>query len=159
MKFANGSKAMLLATLGLCAGHTMAATITVPNGDFQTLYKPGSTTITATVSTWTGGTGSNVPVAAGGTATYSDSTTGSNIDTPGWVGAGAIQPGTGSGGSQGFAANGGGFGAGNGEFTTSAAPLTTVQAGLDYILTVNISDTNGGNPSVPIVMQLLANGT
>ena len=30
------------------------------NGDFETLYKPGSTTITATVTTWTQGTGSGV---------------------------------------------------------------------------------------------------
>lgn len=78
---------LALAGLVLSAGANL-----VPGGDFQ-LYKPGSTTVTATL------TGGFVPWPAsipdpidptsltvnGGTANYSDTTTGSTVDLLGWT--------------------------------------------------------------------------
>jgi len=81
--------------------------ITVPNGGFEQVYKPGSTTITAELELlvgmgddddgWTQGVGPNTPMDSApyiGTdrryacrASYSDGTVGNFVDIPGWVGA------------------------------------------------------------------------
>jgi hypothetical protein len=80
-------------------------TVTVPNGSFEQIYKPGSTTITADLDQslvgggweqgegWTQGVGPAAPTdihPPGGTrsrASYSDGTTGYSVDIPGWIGA------------------------------------------------------------------------
>ena len=62
----------------------------VPNGDFETMYKPGSTTITATLDDgeWfkanNTNQGLNCELKEGGIADYSDGTTGTAVDLPGW---------------------------------------------------------------------------
>ncbi len=56
----------------------------LPNGDFETIYKPGSTTITATLTGWTQGVGPDCPIDSG-QYDFSDQTTGSVADIPGWV--------------------------------------------------------------------------
>jgi hypothetical protein len=57
----------------------------VPNGDFQTIHKPGEPANTATVNDgcYWGIPGMNIK--GGGPATYADGTTGDTIETPGWV--------------------------------------------------------------------------
>ena len=39
-----------LAMFAMTIGQLQAASITVPNGSFETLYYPGQTTVTATIS-------------------------------------------------------------------------------------------------------------
>ncbi len=63
----------------------------VPNGDFETLYKPGSTTITAALDDgeWfkanNTNQGLNCALQQGGIADYSDGTTGTAVDFPDWT--------------------------------------------------------------------------
>lgn len=82
-----------------------AVAITVPNGGFEQVYKPGSTTITARLDQslvgggwaqgegWTQGVGPLAPTDVhppDGTisrASYSDGTVGYSVDIPGWIGA------------------------------------------------------------------------
>ena len=89
------NKLTLAATLGLAAvlilggalgNESRAATIPVPNGDFETLYKPG-TAITRVVSGsgWTKGVGPACPIDRGQCA-FDDATTGDVADIPGWLG-------------------------------------------------------------------------
>ena len=68
------------------SNESRAATITVPNGDFETLYKPG-TAITGGVSPggYSQGVGLDCPI-DGGEYQFSDATTGDVADIPGWVG-------------------------------------------------------------------------
>ena len=149
--------------------------IPVPNGGFETLYKPGSTTITAdTGAGWTQGVGPNADM-EGGVATYSDATTGTNVDIPGWVNAPAT--GTppnggwappygwpkGSGtidrnnptpyGSYYYSGNPSDWGNPYGAAIESAAPLATVESGRTYTISMS-ANTNVS----PVVLDLLANG-
>ena len=78
--------AVAMATLAI--GQVKADSVFVPNHSFELLYKPGSTTITADLpgGTWTNGVGPNSALEGGGaTATYSDGSTGSLVDIPGWI--------------------------------------------------------------------------
>ncbi|NQU21909.1 MAG: hypothetical protein HQ567_11555, partial [Candidatus Nealsonbacteria bacterium] len=90
------NKLTLVATLGLAAAlilggalsnQSRAVEIPVPNGDFETLYLPGSTTITGVVAPggWSQGVGPDCPIDSG-TYEFSDFTTGDTADIPGWVG-------------------------------------------------------------------------
>lgn len=62
----------------------------VPNGDFETMYQPGSTTVTATLDDgeWfkanNTNQGLNCELKEGGIADYSDGTTGTFVDFPDW---------------------------------------------------------------------------
>ncbi|MCF7674164.1 MAG: leucine-rich repeat protein, partial [Akkermansiaceae bacterium] len=85
--------------------HGPAVAISVPNGGFEQIYKPGSITITAVLDQslvgggweqgagWTQGVGPATPTDVDpprGTisrASYSDGTTGYSVDIPGWIGA------------------------------------------------------------------------
>ena len=146
-----------------CAGE-----IVVPNGDFETLYKPGSTTITAGTGGWTQGVGPGA-IMDSGVADYSDGTTGDAMDVPGWIGVegwegsyerdaafqnrqGSIQA-SGVDGSYSFLANGGGWGNANGGMIVSDAALATIESGVDYTLSMMGNGTAG-----PIVLELLADG-
>jgi len=151
-------------------------TITVPNGDFEEIYKPGSNMITADLGDgWTQGIGPDTPM-DDGIATYSDGTTGDSVDIPGWIGADP-QGWLDNGGSydrdpnfpnrQGsvarqsdtpdglyyYLSNGGGWGNQAGGLIVSDEPLTTVEGGLTYTLSML---ANGG--ATPVVLELLANG-
>ena len=149
--------------------------ITVPNGDFEEIYKPGSDTITADLGGgWTQGVGLDTPM-DDGTATYSDGTTGDAVDIPGWIGAdpqGWID----GGGTYGrdtsfpnrqgsvarqsstpdglyyYLSNGGGWGNAAGGLIVSDASLGNVEGGT-YTLSMV---ANGG--ATPVVLDLLADG-
>jgi len=150
--------------------------ITVPNGDFEEIYKPGSTTITADLGDgWTQGLGPGAPM-DDGTATYSDGTTGDAVDIPGWIGAdpqgwidngGTYDRDTSFPNRQGsvarqsdtpdglyyYLSNGGGWGNAAGGLIISEAPLATVESGLTYTLSML---ANGG--ATPVVLEMLADG-
>jgi len=168
--------AIRTAILACCLGtQAQAADIPVPNGGFETLYKPGSTTITADTGTgWTQGAGPNAAM-EGGTATYSDTTTGAAVDIPGWVNAPATGTAPNGGwappygwpkgsgvvtrqgstpyGSYYYAGNPSGWGNPFGAAIESDAPLALVASGLTY--TISMSSNNLLSPAV---LDLLANG-
>jgi hypothetical protein len=73
-----------VAILALAIGQVQAAEIEVPNGDFQTIVKPG-TTIAATIADGEYFSIGNQTMHAGATAYYADGTSGSGIELPGWV--------------------------------------------------------------------------
>ena len=58
----------------------------MPPSDFETIYKPGQTEITAVLSenAWTQGVGPNCPIDSG-QYDFSDTTTGISADILGWV--------------------------------------------------------------------------
>jgi len=163
--------AVAMATLAI--GQVQAEMIPVPNGSFELVYKPGSTTITADLGGgWTNGVGPGTPMNAGQTVVYSDGSgdTDANmvdipgwINTPGWPESGyGWPPGTcGSVAGQGnppdgiyyYTANGGGWGNPAGGAIESDASLTTVGAGLTYTVSMLV---NG--PVTPVVLELLADG-
>jgi len=153
-----------------------AATGTVPNGDFELMYKPG-TAITGVVSGggWTQGVGPDCPV-DDGQYVFSDETTGTVADIPGWVGydkeawialggtygrdetTGNLQ---GSVARQGnhtpdglhcYLANGGGWGNAAGGLIVSDAPLGNVEGGI-YTLSMVAQGS-----ATPVVLDLLAGG-
>lgn len=151
--------------------------ITVPNGDFGTLYKP-DTTITGVISSggWNQGVGPACPI-DNGTYEFDDSTTGDVADIPGWIGAdvqtwidlggsygrdtttgnlqGAInrQYNHTDGGVMSFLCNGGSWGNKAGGLIVSDASLATIQSGKTYTVSMW---SNGA--AEPIVLQLLADG-
>jgi len=161
-----------------------AGMITVPNGDFETLYKP-STAITGVVSAggWTQGVGPECPIdTGGGVYEFSDATTGDLADIPGWLGydrqgwidnggtygrdqtTGNLQGSISSqfnhtdGGSQCYLSNGAQWGNPAGGLIVSADPLATVQSGLTYTLSMVANGRGGGEGATPFVLKLLADG-
>jgi len=150
--------------------------IPVPNGSFEEMYQPGSTSITADLGDgWTQGVGPDTPM-DNGTATYSDGTTGDAVDIPGWIGADA-QGWVDNGGSydrdpnfpnrQGavaaqiatpdglyyYLSNGGDWGNPAGGLIVSDAPLGTVEEGT---YTLSMLATGPDGPAIPVVLDLLA---
>jgi hypothetical protein len=134
----------------------------VPDSGFETLFKPGSTSVTATLTApaYTNGLGSGVSVTTVVPVLYSDLstglTTGNTVDVPSWVGTGAVQTGSAETGSLSYAANGGAYGSASGESITSAV-LGSVVGGQGYVLTVDVAADNG-TPAAPLLLTLLANG-
>lgn len=154
-----------------------AGTIPVPNGDFETLYKPG-TAITGVVAPgqWNQGVGPDCPL--DNTAwvyEFSDSTTGPLADIAGWLGydrqgwidnggsygrdettghlQGSIAAQSPISGALCYLGNGGGWGNQAGALIVSAEPLATVDESLTYTLSMM---TLG--PCTPVVLDLLAGG-
>jgi hypothetical protein len=159
-----------IAGVGLL-GSAVAHGVAIPNGNFDTLYKPGSTSITATSLSGgytVGGIGSNEALGAG-VATFSDSTTGSSVDIPGWTGPAAtgvqeFQPSAGQFPSgtdtlpYGVYVQGPDFGGGN-LLVTSASSLGTIATNASYTLTIRVGWRNDINPpAAPIVLNLNGNG-
>jgi len=140
----------------------------VPNGDFESIFKPGSFSITADLGDgWTQGVGMDAPM-DNGTALYSDGTSGPSVSIPGWKGAkgwegtydrdtnfldrqGSVQA-SGADGSYAFLANGGDWGNPNGGLIESADSLGDVEDGTYTLAMV----ANGG--ATPVVLELLAGG-
>ena len=154
-----------------------AESIPVPNGDFETLYSPG-TAIEGNISTdgYSQGVGPACPI-DGGEYEFDDATTGDEADIPGWIGAQALswvdhggtygrdettgnlqgsittQQNHTDGGIQAYIANGGGWGNPAGGLIVSAAPLADVEADLIYTLSFF---ARGG--ATPLQLDLLAGG-
>ncbi len=151
--------------------------IVVPNSKFEAIYQPGSDTITGVVSDggWTQGVGPACPI-DNGEYIFSDTTTGTVADIPGWIGydrdgwialggsyerdqtTGNLQ---GSIGNQGlgvdghyYLANGGDWANPAGGLIVSDAPLGNVEANVTYRLSVAV-----GGGAEPVVLELLAGGT
>jgi hypothetical protein len=142
--------------------------IPVPNGSFEEIYKPGSTTITADIGGgWTNGVGPNTPMNGDQIATYSDETTGNAVDIPGWinvpdwppsydwpVGCGSVaKQTTPPDGDHYYTANGSNWGNSQGGAIESDAPLARIESGLAYTVAML---ANG--PVTPVVLELLADG-
>jgi hypothetical protein len=154
----------------------VAVSIPVPNGDFEAIYKPGSTTVSADLGEgWTQGLGPDTPM-DDGVASYSDGSQGDGVDIPGWIGAdtqgwidagGTYDRDTTTGNRQGsvtrqsdtpdglnyYLSNGGGWGNAAGGLIVSDAALATVEDGLSYTVSML---ANGG--ATPVVLELLADG-
>jgi len=153
--------------------------ITVPNGDFEEIYKPGADTITADLGAgWTQGVGPDAPM-DDGTALYSDGASGDAVDIPGWIGADA-QGWLDNGGTydrdtafpnrQGavaaqiftpdglyyYLSNGGAWGNPAGGLIVSDAPVAAIESGLTYTLSMVATGPDG--PATPVVLELLADG-
>ena len=145
-----------VAIFALAGGLAQAETIPVPNGDFM-LYKPGTNyTVTAAFQTgnvYASGVGNNVAV-KGGSVDYSDGTTGTVIDVPGWKGLTGNNDLSNNGmdGSVGYNAFGTWSG-GTGTTAESADSLGKIQGGRSYTLSAMVS-----GPAGPLVLDLLANG-
>jgi len=150
----------------------VAITIPVPNGSFEQIYKSGSTTITADIGSesWTNGVGPETPMNDSQTAAYSDGTTGTSVDVPGWINTPGCPPsydwpvGCGSIAAQIPAAdglcyytvNGGDWGNAQGGTIDSDAPVATVESGLTYTLSMLANGPWGA--ATPVVLELLADG-
>lgn len=166
------------ALLGVVAlgGTAMATVITVPNGDFESLYKPGTTTPGQVADGgWTQGVGPDCPIDSG-QYDFSDGTSGAFADIPGWVGydregwieyggsygrdetTGNLQGGIGSqtnhtpNGSQSFIVNGVDWENPAGGLIVTAEPVTTITSGIFTISMV------AKGAAEPVVFDLLANG-
>ncbi len=170
------SRVCFLLSLVLAFG-VSAGEIFVPNADFEEIYKPGSTTITGELpfGDWTQGVGPECPIHHG-EYTFSDGSTGTVADIPGWVGydcegwqalGGTYDRDINNCNLQGsisnegrgfeglcFLANGGGWGNQAGGLIVSAAPVAYVEKDLTYTLSVLAK----GNAE-PIVLELLAGDT
>jgi hypothetical protein len=166
--------------LALVLGCSVSAQeIVVPNSNFEEIYLPGSDTITGVLSdggnSWTQGVGPDCPIDTG-MYSFSDGTTGTVADIPGWVGydrdgwvalggtygrdqttgnlQGSIQA-NGVNGSYCYLANGGDWGNPAGGLIVSDASLGNVEDGI-YTLSMVARGPDG--PATPVVLNLLAGG-
>ena len=164
---------------------SQAASITVPNGSFETLYKPGSTTVTAdTGQGYTLGVGTGVEVGDDDNTAlvnYSDSTTGGTayvspspgpevlrvngkVDVPGWIqstGLGSVskQSSTSPYGSYFYMANGTNWGDTQSGTIQSANTLALVASGESYTLSIFVNDPNTDVDSMTGISDRLAGRT
>jgi len=160
---------MAVVIFTLVIGQVQAESVTVPNGSFELIYKPGSTAITAELANrYTWGVGPNSPMNnPSNSVTYSDGATGALVDIPGWINApdwpimSGWTQGSGSvtkrselalDGDYYFMANGADYGNPHGGAIESDAPLTTIASDRDYTVSMFID-----GPVVPVVLDLLAN--
>jgi|GEM_PF-954805 len=157
----------------------------VPNGNFETIYKPGSTTITGVLSegAWTQGVGPNCPIDSGsGTYNFSDTTSGTVADIPGWVGydkdgwlafggtydrdpnfpdrqgstSNQANHTDGEEAANCYLTNGGGWGNPAGGLIISKDPVATVAADTAYVISMFAKGVDG--TEAPLALDLLANG-
>lgn len=144
----------------LLAVSVAAQAAIVPNGNFNEITKPGSAgAITGTLvesNAYFKGFGTNLPILNSGTALWTDSTTGTEVDYAGWVavaGTADIDA-RGDDGSLAYSAFSGWSG-GAGTLIESAAGLTadTLGAGEVHQLSA-MTDNTGG----PLVLELYAGG-
>ena len=165
-------KLVLLLVLGLA----ISAQGIVPNGSFEEIYKPG-TAIAGVISLdgWSMGVGPDCPIDVG-MYEFSDTTTGTAADIPGWVGydpdawrdlGGTYDRPEESGNNQGsvsnqdfftgvncYLANGGGWGNPAGGLIVSDAPLARCDSpGGDYYTEMQVKGGAG-----PYTLDLLLDG-
>jgi len=150
--------------------------ITVPNSDFEEIYKPGAGTPgVVSAGGWSQGVGPDCPI-DNGTYEFDDATTGDIADIPGWLGYdpngwrdfGGTYPETrdiNNGNLQGsisrqdpmtglhiYLSNGGGYGNPAGGLIVSDASLGSVEAGI-YVLSMFAKGS-----ALPVVLDLLVDG-
>ena len=147
--------------------------VPIPNGGFDTIYKPGQTTITATISGYTTGVGPAIAIR--GNYNYSDKTSGGLADVPDWIGydrdgwikyggtgpwgtqnwnlQGFLSAGGKKAGGNSFSCNGGDWSCREGGLIVSAAPIGKVQTNATYVLVGYAAGS-----ATPIVLKLLADG-
>jgi len=151
-----------------------AVPITVPNSDFEEIYKPGAGTPGAvSPGGFSQGVGPGCPI-DGGSYIFDDGTTGGIADIPGWLGydpegwiafggtydrdinfpnrQGSISTQHNYTGSHCYLSNGGGWGNPAGGLIVSDASLGNVEAGI-YVLSMF---ANGD--ALPVVLDLLVDG-
>jgi len=148
----------------------------VPNHDFETILKPGSATVTAPLTGWTQGVGPDCPIDSG-QYDFSDGTSGSVADIPGWVGhdrdgwlaeggsygrdettgdlQGSVSTGNNHtpGGAHCYLANGAAWGNPAGGLITSSASLGNIESNATYVLSMYAKGS-----ATPVVFELLADG-
>jgi len=170
-------RCLVLVVLLAIGMSTNVVAVTVPNGDFETLYKPG-TAITGVIAGngWSQGVGPDCPI-DNQQYEFDDATTGDVADIPGWVGydrdgwiafggtygrdettgnlQGSIskQHNRTTGGLMAYICNGGGWGNKAGGLITSAAPLPGSFEDDAYVLSMYAKGGAG-----PITLVLLADG-
>jgi len=170
-------RCLVLVVLLAIGMSTNVVAVTVPNGDFETLYKPG-TAITGVIAGngWSQGVGPDCPI-DNQQYEFDDATTGDVADIPGWVGydrdgwiafggtysrdettgnlQGSIskQHNRTTGGLMCYLSNGGGWGNKAGALITSAAPLAGLFDDDPYVLSMYAKGGAG-----PITLVLLADG-
>jgi len=149
--------------------------VPIPNGGFDTIYKPGQTTITGTISGYTKGVGPATTLSGGGKFNFSDNTSGILADVPGWIGydrdgwikyggtgpwgtqnwnlQGFLAAGGMKDGGNAFSCNGAGWACREGGLIVSAAPIGKIQGNATYVLV-----GYGAGAVTPIVFKLLADG-
>jgi len=147
--------------------------VPIPNGGFDTIYKPGQTTITGTISGYTAGVGPAVAIS--GNYNFSDNTSGLLADVPGWIGydrdgwvkyggtgpwgtqnsnlQGFLAAGGMKAGGNAFSCNGGDWSCREGGLIVSAAPIGKIHGNATYVLVGYAAGS-----VTPIVLRLLADG-
>ena len=152
-------------TLAILSSMTVASQATlIFGGDFQ-LYKPGTGyTITGelggpgALDSYAQGVGDGVNIAGAGVVNFSDATSGSTADLPGWVSINGGNPDTGLngvGGSSGvniFAAWGGQ------QRLQTSSPVGMVMVSKSYTISAMVDGPAGGPIEGDLAFQLLANG-
>lgn len=149
--------------------------VPIPNSGFDTIYKPGQTTITATISGYTTGVGPATTLSSGGKFNFSDNTSGTIADVPDWIGydrdgwikyggtgpwgtqnwnlQGFLSAGGKKAGGNSFSCNGAGWGCREGGLIVSAAPIGKIQGKATYVLVGYAAGS-----ATPFVLRLLADG-
>ena len=170
-------KVMFLVMLVSISATVFAGAITVPNGDFETIYKPG-TMITGSISGtgWTMGVGPSVPIDGGNGYDFDDGSFGEVADIPGWLGydregwiayggsygrdettgnfQGAVsnQHNITPAGENAYVVNGVNWGNEAGGLIVSAEPVATLASGI-YEISMMVK-----GKATPVMFDLLANG-
>ena len=167
--------AVVMFALAIGQAQAQMQPITVPNSDFELVYAPGQTEITGTVSDWTQGVGPDCPSDVGN-YTFSDLSTGTVADIPGWLGydmdgwvlrGGTYERDIENGNLQGsvssqiipdhgihcYLANGASWGNPAGGLITSAASLGNIAGNTAYSLSMQTTGNAGDK-----TLHLLANG-
>lgn len=146
----------VVAVSALAVEQVQAEPISVPGGEFR-IFKPGTDhTVTAAFpvgNIWASGVGDNLSV-KGGEVDYSDGTTGTLVDCPGWVGIQGTDDllNNGVDGSVGFNA----FAAWGGDTRVeSADSLGQIAGGATYTVSAMV---NGVVADGPVALYLLAGG-
>jgi hypothetical protein len=149
--------------------------VPIPNGGFDTIYKPGQTTITGTISGYTTGVGPATTLSSGGNYNFSDNTSGILADVPDWIGydrdgwikyggtgpwgtqnsnlQGFLSAGGMKEGGNAFSCNGAGWACREGALIVSAASIGKIQGKATYVLVGYAAGS-----ATPFVLRLLADG-